>query len=347
MNPRDLGSALTALIPTGQAVFVKGAPGTGKSSVVYQSAAGIFDGSTVASAVGGFPEVDWFLPIRAVDRDPIDFRGVLYVADGKSRWTTPDLMERLGPDGGVICIEELPQAVPAVQCVLRELLLERAIAGHRIPKTWTVIATGNRQEDRAGAGRLLSHVASSVVILSLTPSIKDWQKWALERGIRPEIRSFLNFLPALLHDFDPSREINTDPRGWERISNIMDSIPERLQQEVFGGTVHEAAAGQFIDYLALCSRLPDPDEVLKHPDTATIPTEASVRWALSGAIVERCRKADHKTVEAAATYTGRLPAEIGAKMFIDMTALQPQVATMPQLKEFAAKHPDIWATSVA
>jgi len=327
MRPSDLSAALAAIIPTRQPCFVKAAPGVGKSSIAYQAAASLYNGATVASAVGGFPEVPWFLPIRAVDRDPIDFRGVLYVTDGRGQWTTPDLIERLVPEGGVLCIEELPQAVPAVQCVLRELLLERSIAGHRIPDTWSVLGTGNRQEDRAGAGRLLSHVASSVIMLNLEVDLDDWQRWALERGIKSEIRAFLRFKPDQLHSFDPGRELNADPRSWERLSNVFDAVPRRLWNEVFSGIVGPGPAGGLIDFVELYAKLPDPDAILKTPLTATVPTESSVCWALSGAIVERCRNGTQALVKAAIDYVTRMKAELAVKSVLDIMHLQPAIVS--------------------
>lgn len=342
MRASELVAAMAAIVPTRQPVFVKGPPGVGKSSIVYQAAASIYNGSTVASAVGGFPPVPWFVPIRAVDRDPIDFRGVLYVTEGKGQWTTPDIVDRLGQDGGVICIEELPQAVPAVQCVLRELLLERSIAGHRIPDTWSVVATGNRQEDRAGAVRLLSHVASSVIVLNLDVNNEDWQRWALERGIKPEIRAYLRFKPDMLHSFDPGRELNADPRSWERVNNVLDRLPERLQYDVLSGTVGPGPAGGFCDFCKLYAKLPDPDTILNSPSSASVPAEASVCWALIGALSDRCRGAALGIAQAAVTYAARMLPEFATCLIRDVMAAQPASKSLPEIRNWVAANPHLF-----
>lgn len=338
MRASELKAAIAAVLPTHQPMFIKGAPGVGKSSIVYQAAAGIFNGSTVASAVGGFPIVPWFVPIRAVDRDPIDFRGVLYVSEGKGHWTTPDLIEKLVPEGGVLCIEELPQAVPAVQCVLRELLLERSIAGHRIPDTWSVVATGNRQEDRAGAGRLLSHVASSVIMLNLDVDMDDWQSWAIQRGIRPEIRSYLRFKPDMLHSFDPGRELNADPRGWERVHNVFDAVPDRLRMDVFSGTVGPGPAGGLIDFCAMHAKLPDVDTILANPTAGSVPQEASVCYALIGAISDRCRNASLSVAKAAAVYGARLKPEYTVCLMMDIIVAQPESVGLPEFDKWVSQN---------
>jgi len=104
MKPSELGATLTALIPTRQPVFIKGAPGTGKSSIVWQAASACWNGQTAASTVGGLPDVDWFVTIRATDRDPVDLRGIPYQQDGYTLWAKPDLLASLKDGGGVICV---------------------------------------------------------------------------------------------------------------------------------------------------------------------------------------------------------------------------------------------------
>src|SRR3990167_2511379 len=107
-------------------MFIKGKPGVGKSSIVYQAAAAIHNGATAASAVGGFPQVPWFIAFPSMDRDPSDVGG-LYGMNATGKWVRQpsDLWEGMvaNPDGGVLCIEELPQATSLMQCALRELLL--------------------------------------------------------------------------------------------------------------------------------------------------------------------------------------------------------------------------------
>jgi hypothetical protein len=233
--------------------------------------------------------------------------------------------------------------VPAVQCVLRELLLERSIAGHRIPDTWSVVATGNRQEDRAGAGRLLSHVASSVIMLNLDVDMEDWQRWAAERGIRSEIRSYLRFKPDMLHSFDPGRELNADPRGWERVHNVFDAVPERLRMDVFSGTVGPGPAGGLIDFCTLYAKLPDVDAILATPMAGSVPQEASVCWALIGAISDRCRNAAISVAKAAATYAARLKPEYACCLIRDIMAAQPQACALPEIADWVRANPHLFS----
>ena len=330
MRPSEIAEALRAILPTKQPVFLKGSPGIGKTSLMFQAAAAIYNGGSNLSTVGGLPEYPWFVPISATDKDPVDLKGLPYVKDGHTYWSVPEIISALHPDGGVICIEELPQATSAVQCVLRELLLDRSIGRKRIPDTWTVCATGNRKEDRAGAGRLLSHVASAVVNLDLEVSNDDWQTWALAAGISPSVRSFLRFRPGLLHKFDATKDQNTDPRGWERVSILENAIPESLAFNVYRGCVDEGPTAEFIAFRRLFTQLPDVDQLLAKASDYTVPSDPAVLYALVGAIVERARKADVKTLTAVATYAGRMAAEFATLLMRDTMAVAPKFSQIPE-----------------
>lgn len=347
MRPADVARALSAIIPTRQSALLLGPPGLGKSSLAYQAGSVIHNGEDFHSTVTGLPDVPWLVTIRALDRDPVDLRGLPFVKDGKTRWSEPELMSQLRPEGGIILIEELPQALPAVQCVLRELLLDHRIGGHRIPEKWTVVATGNRAADRAGAAKLLSHVASSVVVMELEPSLDDWQAWAIKASVPADVRSFLNFKPTALHDFDPARLVNTDPRGWERVGILSGGLEKAgaddLMLSVLSGAVTNGHAAEFIAFRKLFKQLPDPKAVLASPDTSSVPTDPAVLYALSGALVEAIRgKTGEKLLPGFAKYVSRMPHVFGILTFLDGIKVQPQkLVTLKEAQKFVAENRDL------
>lgn len=308
MRPSEIGRALAAIIPTRQPTLILGPPGVGKDSVAFQAAAAIYDGETeesreansVRTTVGGLPDTPWIVYEACVDKDPTDVVGLPFVRDGWTNVSKPDLYRRvmgMGERGGVVVLSDFCQAIPAVQCAYRGLLLDRRIGGHRIPDNVTVVATGNRPQDRAGANKLLTHVASSVVLLELEVSNDDWQSLALRKGIPHEVRSFLNFKPGAIHDFEPSRLVNTDPRGWERVGILSRSVPDDLLLNVISGCVCPGHAAEFMAHRQMANELPDPREILANPDKIKMPQDASILYALSGALVEvvREKKTSEKT----------------------------------------------------
>jgi len=330
MRPSDTVTALRDLLPSGVPVYLQGPPGVGKSSLVWQAASALFDGQTLDSTVGGLPDVPWYYALRATDRDPVDLRGLPTIINGATVWARPDLLDVMRAPSGVLCIEELPQAIAAVQCVLRELLLDRRIGGHRIPDEWWVCATGNRSEDRAGAQRLLSHVASACVILDVEVSNDDWHTWALQAKISPDVRSFLKFRPAMLHDFNPARQLNADPRGWERVSRVAARVSrEDLLLPVVKGCVGDVAA-EYIAFRQIYTKLPNPELIIADPKGSAIPKEPAVLFALCGALAEAARTAVGKNLAALVTYAARLTDEWSMLLMRDMTIVNGKTISIPE-----------------
>jgi len=217
--------------------------------------------------------------------------------------------------------------------VLREVLLDRRIGGNQIPPNWFVCATGNRAEDRAGAQRLLSHVASACVILDLEVSHDDSQTWMLHAGIIPEVRSFLQWSPSMLHSFDPARQRNADPRGWERVSRIVPRVSrEDLMLPVVTGCVGEGPAAKFCGFRQIYKQLPAVEDILADPKNATVPTEPQVQYALCGALSEAARKATPKILGGLVTYADRLPKEFSVLLMRDAVSVNPAILAVPEAK---------------
>jgi MoxR-like ATPase len=81
------------------------------------------------------------------------------------------------PEHGIFLIDELAQADTAAQKILRNLIQEREIHGKKLKEGWSIVTTGNRTVDRAGANRLLSHLSNVLTRVELEVSLDDWTAW--------------------------------------------------------------------------------------------------------------------------------------------------------------------------
>jgi hypothetical protein len=329
MRASDLSGALTALLPTKRPVFLWGPPGVGKSSIVRQSADRL-----------GLAVCD----VRAVLLDPVDLRGIPAVnGDQRAHWCQPDFLPRDGQ--GVLFLDELAQAPPLVQSACLQLTLDRRIGEYVLPDGWTVIAASNRQEDRAGAHRLISPLLNRFVHLDLEVSHEDWQTWALQNGISPDVRSFIRYRPQLLFQFDPqagARSFPT-PRSWEFVSQVAGVTPEALLLPVVAGCVGEGPAAEYIGFRRLYTQLPDPLAVLANPQGQTVPTDPAVLYALTGALVERARTATDPHLNALGTFAGRMPPEYGTLLVRDTISVNPRFCAQPAAKAWTRANADLFA----
>jgi MoxR-like ATPase len=274
--------------------------------------------------------------VRATLLDPVDLRGLPRLDGDKAVWCPPAFLPRAGE--GVLFLDELAQAAPLVQAACLQLTLDRRIGEYELPDGWSVVAASNRTEDRAGTHRLISPLLNRFVHLDLEVSNEDWQAWAVQQGVAPEVRSFLEYRPALLSQFEPASNPRAfpTPRSWQFVSDVLAGTPAGLLHPVVAGCVGDGAAAEFLGFLRLYRELPDLDQLLSRPESSPVPREPAVLYALVGALVERCRQAK-APLQALVAYALRLPDEFALLALRDATAVLPKLASLPAVQQWISK----------
>jgi len=328
MRPSLLSDTLMSLIQIGRPVVIEGAPGGGKTSLVR----------SVAAAMGlGY--IERHLPTMLVE----DF-GIPVLGGDTLRYVVPDWFPAKGSKyddgiGGVLCFDDRNQANADLQKVLANIQEARNLHGVPMADGWSVVSTGNRQQDRAGANRVLSHLADRETTLEWETHLDDWSSWALTNGVRPEVVAFIRFRPGLLHDFDPNRNKNSTPRSWTNgVSAVLGTVPVEAEFDCFKGAVGEGAAAEFIGFLKIYRKLPNPDAILMTPDTADVPTDPATLYALSGAIATRISNAN---IDRAITYLKRIPAEFSVLCMSMAVRRDPMVTSTKGFIDWSVAHQSV------
>ena len=321
MRPSEIIRALAALLPGRRPVYLWGSPGVGKSSVVRQAALEL-----------GLALVD----VRATLLDPVDLRGLPRVVDDTAVWCPPAFLPRSGT--GVLLLDELAQSPPLVQAACLQLVLDRRVGEYELPDGWSVVAASNRAEDRAGTHRLITPLLNRFVHLDLEADLDDWQAWAATTGVAAEVRAFLRFRPVLLAQFEPAANPRAfaTPRSWAFVADVLARTPEDLLPAVVAGCVGDGPAAEFLGFCRLYRELPDLDAALARPETAAVPREPAVLYALVGALVEKCRK-DSAPVTSFVAYATRLPDEFALLALRDLLAVKPALVADPAVQQWIAR----------
>lgn len=328
MRPSLLSHTLKELISINRTVAIEGPPGGGKTTLVR----------SVADALG-LHYVERHLPTMLVE----DF-GIPVIGGETLRYMIPDWFPAAGSRyddgrGGVLCFDDRNQAPADIQKVLANIQQARNLHGVRLADNWTVVSTGNRQQDRAGANRVLSHLSDRETTLTFETHLDDWSSWALANGVRPEVVAFIRFRPGLLHDFDPQRNKNSTPRGWaEGVSPVLDVVPAEAEYECFSGAVGEGAAAEFVGFLRIYRKLPNPDAILLSPDTADVPSDPATLYALSGAISARISQAN---IDRAVVYLSRCPAEFSVLAISMASRRDPSISATGGFTKWAITHQSV------
>lgn len=323
MKVNDIIKAIVCAYEPRQPLMIWGPPGVGKSSAAKKSAlvlaamlaAGSLPGVKMnksAAAKQSFQLIDLRLPLL----EPVDLRGLPYVKDGVAYWSRPVF---LPTDGyGIIFLDELVQAGPAMQAAASQLVLDRMIGEYHLPPGWMVIAAGNRASDRAAVNAMPTHIANRFVHLQTEVNVEAWVAWALEAKLDIRVIAFIKWRGAkMLHDFDPQAKVLAfpSPRSWEFVSKLLgqfSNIADPLLAEMVRGAVGDAHVAEFLAFCKMYQKLPSIDAIFLNPKKVEIPTEVSVLWAVVTSISTRVNV---DNVDKVVTYFNRITDEAGRPEF--------------------------------
>lgn len=325
MRATLLKETLKSLFPIQRTVSIEGAPGGGKTTIVHE----------IANELD-VPCTEVHMPTMLVE----DF-GIPTLSGDRLEYKLPHWYPIKGksPERGILLFDDRNQASNDLQKVLANICQARTLHGVPMPDGWQVISTGNRQSDRAGANRILSHLRNRETVLEYDTHLDDFTSWCIDNGVKPEVVSFIRFRPGLLHDFDPQRDQNPSPRAWvEGVSDVIGTVPHDAEYECFKGAVGEGAAAEFVGFVRIFRKLPNPDAVLMNPTTSDVPTDPATLYALSGALAERATEGNFERVT---TYAERMPADFSVLTVSYASRKKPELANTQAFTKWAMKHQDV------
>ncbi|MEH2214423.1 ATP-binding protein [Nostoc sp.] len=272
MTPSDLKAYLDNLIRKNLQIstMIWGPPGIGKSSIVAQIAQEY--------------DID-FVDVRLSQLAPTDLRGLPVAEDGISKWYPPEFLPRGGK--GILFLDELNMAPPAMQGVAQQLILDRKVGSYVVPSGWFVWAAGNRKEDRAAVFDMPAPLANRFLHLEAQADFNSFKAYALETGVHEQIIAFLSFRPTLLHKIDPQQPAWPSPRSWEMASALhyaeLDITP----------AVGVATATEFHAFIQLYKTLPNLTPILAGKgDRIPWPQEPSTKYATAVGLTVRAADAN-------------------------------------------------------
>ncbi|MFC8454316.1 AAA family ATPase [Kitasatospora sp. NPDC057223] len=299
--------ALTLAVAADLPVLLWGEPGIGKTAALNQLAAALdLPLTTVIASV----------------HEPSDFSGLPVLGDDPAEqgvpMAPPDWAVRLVRAGrGLLFLDELSTAPPAVQAALLRLVLERRIGSLQLPPGVRIVAAANPRSSAADGWELSPPLANRFVHLQWTHDHDvvvrglggTWPRATLPRldpqrlpeavaSARRAVCGLLAARPALVHRL-PSGETRRggpwpSPRSWEMalcltaFATAAGSSRDVLSLLV-RGTVGD---GPGLELLACLDRmdLPDPETLLADPAGAALPERGDLRQAVLDGVVEAVRR---------------------------------------------------------
>jgi MoxR-like ATPase len=278
-----LAVAVGARVP----VLLWGGPGIGKTSAVLE----------MAEASGLACEI-----VIASIREPSDFAGLPVVCDSGTGVTlaAPRWAERLvEAEGGVLFLDEVSTAPPAVQAALLRVVLERAVGDVQLPEGVAVIAAANPPDQAADGWDLAAALANRFCHLEWTIEADEWSEGlvngftamkvptyddetlaARQLSTRSLVTSFVGGRPHLL--YSPPRDAASaglawpSPRAWAMTARLLAAsaladAADTVTALLVSGCVGAATAAEFLAWTKDLE-LPNPEAVLADPNSFRLPS---------------------------------------------------------------------------
>lgn len=285
--------ALTIAIAAGVPVLLWGSPGTGKTSTVRAMAAAL----------------DWPCEtVIASIREPSDFAGLPIVTGDEVRFAPPSWAKRLAADGpGLLFLDELSTAPPAVQAALLRVVFERVVGDLALPDSVRVVAAANPPEHSSGAWELspalanrFCHIDWSVSARRVADGLASGWDIPMIAHVLPNwvdgvpgqqalVAAFLGIRPGLVcvPAADPlaAGRAWPSPRTWDMAARLLAAgIAAGASDEARGiavrGAVGEGAGLEFLSWLhEMDLPDPDPETVLANPASFAVPTRGDRAYA--------------------------------------------------------------------
>jgi AAA domain (dynein-related subfamily) len=287
-----LALAVAARVP----VLLWGGPGTGKSSAVRD----------LACAMGWPCEV-----VIASIREPSDFAGLPVVADGGVRFAPPRWARTLHAAGrGLLFLDEISTAPPAVQAALLRVVLERVVGDLELPIDVAVVAAANPPEQAADGWDLSAPLANRFCHLdwnveaatfaeglttgwpSTTPPELPAGWEARQTSARGLVAAFVAIRPALLSappaDASSAGRAWPSPRTWDMAARLLTAAEitgasDEVRAALVAGAVGLGAGMELLNWLAEMD-LGDPEVALADPDGFTLPERGDRAYAALSAV---------------------------------------------------------------
>ena len=299
MKASEVIDTLSHLIDSKLPVFIWGAPGIGKSSIVKE--------------IAKDKDLE-FLDLRLSLLDPTDMKGIPFFDSENKQgvWAPPSFLPSDKDSRGILFLDEINSAPPAVQASAYQLVLDRRVGEYELPKGWSIVAAGNRESDRGVVYRMPPPLANRFVHLEMDIDVDDWKKWAYRNDISESLIAYISYEPEALFNFDKdnTQKAFATPRSWSFVDTILkSSLPQDLLLDAISGAVGKERAVSFLSFKQVESRLPDISAIIEGR-AVEIENDAKVLTILISGIVSRLKK-DSKIehIDNILDFSMRLPKE--------------------------------------
>ena len=332
-NVLDINETAEAIIAIGpkRTLIAEGDMGSGKTTLMQMVHKRLPDHIPIHLDATTLDVADLLVPMF----DKIDDTGIVRYA----------INEHLGfhlNKPVILMIDEMGKANPAVKKALMRVVLEREMAGKKLPEGSIVFATTNLSAEGVG-DMLLPHQRNRLIVVRMRKSTApEWvENFARPNGLHPSVIGWVNETPQLGESFTdvdlrmgdvgsmngvefsrkldelnphiyhpkaPWRTAFVTWRSLEAASDILwENLPTQITLQLLIGAIGERSARDLMAFVQLADDLPKMAEIQSDPMNAKIPDTAPAKMM----VVDRALATmEYEWVSNWMQYLARLPREL-------------------------------------
>lgn len=256
-NSSQLEEIYKVACDTTVSVIVEGDHGIGKSESVYSF--GKKHGFHVEPLFLSHQEVADLIGIPTMERDATNH--------ALTTWSKPIWLHRMEEASKrgqrcVLFLDELNRAQTEVRQAALQLVLDKQIHEHRLPKTTVngleydtfVVAAVNPADGFYQVDELDPALLDRFLHFKLHVNADSWIEWANQNKIHPTIIAYISSSKDKLYVKDENASIFPTPRSWAKLSELLKSYEDKnldnqaLLYNLISGKIGHTVGAQFQTY---------------------------------------------------------------------------------------------------
>lgn len=302
-------------------VYLKSAPGRGKTSVMTSAPAMIskLTGKNIGLVVISGPlltpadSIGYLVPKKGVTSEGNEIMESVYT---DPFWFRTREGKRIHEyDGGIILVDEMDKADVDVKKVIGEAALTGRLGPHMLPEGWVIWMAGNRQSDRSGSTKELDHLINRRMEIDVDDDPESWAEWANNNGVPPLYKAFALANPQVV--WSPGVPEKQGPWCTPRslveaahyhatIAQGGDLPDDPATNEEIMGMIGDAAAGQLMAFVKLEREMPKFEDIVSRPNDVKVPAKPDAMMLIAYNLAHRV---DMDTIDPVIAYVDRMPKE--------------------------------------
>jgi len=198
----------------------------------------------------------FFTPLFLSQSEVGDLIGIPISKEDEMIWTKPEWLVKmetayLNGKKCVLFLDELNRASTDVLNASLQLILEKQIHMHKLPKNTQVISAVNPADDDQGymVSDFDPALWDRMLKLDVEADAESWLGWARKNNINKIVRDFIaNNQSKLYFITEDSNEMDATPRSWTKLASYIDDfkeISEEYHLNIINGKIGRSLGAQF------------------------------------------------------------------------------------------------------